>query len=268
MFRLNGKEIELKEFPDGTPALQIGVEERNAVIEWLYEKNEEILLYYIVNHLRAYGRVDTLRLIMPYIPNARLDRVDAGDNTTVFTLKYFCNFINSLKFDSVTVRDPHSYVSVGMLDNVIQEEVTPVIKELADVLSADRDKPFILFFPDEGAHKRYSKELAEYTSSYGSKTRTNGRVENLELRGDLPQGKFDALIVDDISSYGNTFLRAAQALKDAGADKVYLYVTHCENNILKGKIPSSGLFTRIYTTESIYTGDHELIQVIGGKHNA
>lgn len=76
MFKLNGNIINLGEFPDGTPSLKIKAEGTVATIEWLYEKNEEILLYYIANHLRAYGRVKELHLVMPYIPNARLDRKD------------------------------------------------------------------------------------------------------------------------------------------------------------------------------------------------
>lgn len=260
MFKLNGKAVELKEFPDGTPSLKVSSNVGVAVIEWIYEKNEEILLYYIVNHLRAYRRVRELHLIMPYIPHARLDRVD--DSETVFTLKYFCNFINSLKFDSVTVRDAHSYVSLGMLDNVYVEPVAPIINSLIGRLFAKNDKyKAIVFFPDEGASKRYAKKIA-FPSCFGIKSRVNGEVESLEVMGQLPEGKFDVLIVDDICSYGGTFLKAAKGLKERGADNIYLYVTHCENNVLKGDLIKSGLVKKIYTTPSIYSGEHELVEVI------
>lgn len=270
MFKLNGKVLNLGEFPDGTPAVKIKSEDSIATIEWLYEKNEEILLYYIASHLKAYHRVKELHLVMPYIPNARLDRIEEGDEETVFTLKYFCNFINSLKFDSVTVRDAHSHVSVGMLDNVVQEPVTPIIKDLVKVLfGGTPSKETIVFFPDEGASKRYAKKI-DYPSCFGIKTRggERGKVDSLEIRGNLPQGKFDVLIVDDICSYGGTFLKAAQALKEQGAENIYLYVTHCENSVLKGDLIKSGLIKKIYTTNSIYTGEHSLIEVIGGKENA
>lgn len=262
MFKINGQKIELREFPDGTPALQIAEVGTCATLEWIYEKNEEILLYYITSHLRAYHRVKELHLVMPYIAHARLDRVD--DVETVFTLKYFCNFINGLKFDTVTVRDAHSNVSVGMLDNVVTEAVTPIIKGLIDRLFTHTEQvnPSILFFPDEGASKRYAKKL-DYASCFGIKTRVDGKVETLELKGQLPEGKFDVLIVDDISSYGNTFLKAAKALREQGADTIYLYVTHAENSILKGELTTCGLFKKIYTTESIYSGDHELVEVLG-----
>lgn len=267
MFKLNGNIINLGEFPDGTPSLKIKAEGPVATIEWLYEKNEEILLYYIVNHLRAYGRVKELHLVMPYIPNARLDRIEEGDEETVFTLKYFCNFINSLEFDSVTVRDAHSYVSFGMLNNVVPEPVGPIIRGLIEDLFAGTDKETIVFFPDEGASKRYAKKI-DYRSCFGIKVREKGKVESLEVKGNLPQESFDVLIVDDICSYGGTFLKAAQALKKRGADNIYLYITHCENNILKGDLIKSGLIKKIYTTHSIFTGEHDLIEVIGGNENA
>ena len=80
--------------------------------------------------------------------------------------------------------------------------------------------------------------------------------------GEMPAENFNALIIDDISSYGGTFLHSARKLKELGASKVYLYITHCENTILKGELINSGLLERIYTTGSIYTGEHPLITIV------
>ena len=44
------------------------------------------------------------------------------------------------------------------------------------------------------------------------------------------------LIVDDLCSAGGTFYYTAQKLREAGAIKVDLVVTHMENNVLNGKI--------------------------------
>ena len=43
--------------------------------------------------------------------------------------------------------------------------------------------------------------------------------------------------------------------------EIYLYVTHCENTILEGDLLSSGLVKRVYTTNSIFTKEHEKIEV-------
>ena len=49
---------------------------------------------------------------MPYIPNARQDRVKGPED--VFTLKYFANVINALGFRTVTVLDPHVKAIYGI----------------------------------------------------------------------------------------------------------------------------------------------------------
>ena len=50
-----------------------------------------------------------------------------------------------------------------------------------------------------------------------------------------------------------------------GAGDIYLYITHCENTILNGDILDSGLIEKVYTTESIFTKEHEKIYVIKTK---
>lgn len=51
-------------------------------------------------------------------------------------------------------------------------------------------------------------------------------------------------------------------LKELGAEKVFLYVTHCENTILEGEVLSSGLIEKVYTTDSLLTTTHEKIEVM------
>jgi len=164
----------------------------------------------------------------------------------------------------VIVRDAHSDVSQTLLNNMVMEPIDKNIKKLiAGLLDAKKD---IVFYPDEGSHKRYF-EWIEFPCAFGVKTRdwNTGKILGFDVRGDLPASSFNALIVDDISSYGGTFLHSAKKLKELGANKIYLYVTHCENSILSGELINSGLLEKIYTTKSIYTGVHPLIEVIEGK---
>ena len=57
-----------------------------------------------------------INLFLPYIPYARQDRVCVDGEP--FSLKVFANLINSCKFNSVTVVDPHSDVVGGVFDNI------------------------------------------------------------------------------------------------------------------------------------------------------
>lgn len=262
MFRINGDPVTVKRYPDETLRLDIEVDSEKAMVEWLYEKDEEMTLFFIVRHLRDRLGVVKLTLRMPYIPNARMDRVK--NRGEVFTLKYFCEFINSLCFDEVIIRDAHSDISLALLNKIRTEPVGNVIERLASrLLNPQKD---IVFYPDEGSSKRYSDTL-EFPCAFGMKKRDweTGSIMDLDVCGNIPVPPFDVLIVDDISSYGGTFLSSARKLKELGAVKVYLYVTHCENAILKGDLINSGLIERIYTTESIFTGDHPLIEILRGE---
>ena len=265
MIKLNGKVISMGNFPDGTMFMKESVlinfkDYREATIEWLYENDRELVaLIYLTKHLRSHG-ISSLYLIMPYIPNARQDRVKSDKD--VFTLKYFASVINDLFFDSVTVLDPHSSVSEALINNI--EIKTPehlITKILYDKIGR---KNTTFFFPDEGSMKRY-KSMFNIPYAFGIKTRNwrTGEIEGLSVHGMVDQIKNKTiLIVDDICSRGGTFYYSAKKLKELGAKEIYLYVSHCENTILEGEVLSSGLIEKVFTTNSIFTKEHERIEVM------
>ena len=117
MIQYNDKAVDLNHFPDGTLLMKETVtKQEGAVIRWNFENNEEMVaVYFLTRHLQAKG-VKRMVLELPYIPNARQDRVKKPED--VFTLKYFAEFVNSLGFAEVAVLDPHSYVSEALFDNL------------------------------------------------------------------------------------------------------------------------------------------------------
>lgn len=262
MIKLNGKQVEIKHFPDGTLLMKEDVPEQTAVVTWLYENNEEFLaLVFLTRHLQSKG-IQSIELQLPYIPNARQDRVKAPED--IFTLKYFAEMINSLNFTRVTVLDPHSYVSEALIDHINIQTPKAYVEKVVQQITGDAQDKVILFYPDEGAMKRYSA-MFDRPYVFGMKKRnwTNGQIQGLEVLGqtELVQGS-KVLIVDDICSKGGTFYYSAKALKELGASEVYLYISHCENSILEGELIQSELVERVYTTNSIFTQNHEKIEVL------
>ena len=78
-----------------------------------------------------------------------------------------------------------------------------------------------------------------------------GNILGLDIiNAEAIKGK-NVLIVDDICSRGGTFYHSAKALKEAGAARISLYVTHLEKTVLDGELFTSGLIEAIYTTDSI-----------------
>ena len=260
MIKLNGEVIKVDHFPDGTTLMKHQIShntyKNGAKIEWFFENNEELItLIYLTKHLRELGVCDVY-LNLPYIPNARQDRVKNSED--VFTLKYFADIINYLNFNCVQVMDAHSYVSLALIDRVV-----PCVPYDCINRAIEECSPNMLFFPDEGSCKRYSS-VAPMEYAFGIKKRNweTGNIEGLDVAGCVDKIKdSDILIVDDICSRGGTFYHSAKKLKELGAKNIYLYVTHCENTILDGDLLNSGLVEKVYTTNSIFTKEHEKIEV-------
>lgn len=262
MIKLNGKQAEIKHFPDGTLLMKEEAPKGEAVITWLYENNEELLaLMFLTRHLQSKG-VQEITLQLPYIPNARQDRVKTSED--IFTLKYFAEMINSLNFAKVTVLDPHSYVSEALIDRINIQTPKVYVEKVMQKIVGSKDEKLLLFYPDEGAMKRYSA-MFDVPYVFGMKKRdwSTGQIQGLEVLGqtELVQGS-KILIVDDICSKGGTFYHSAKALKALEAGEIYLYISHCENSILEGELIQSDLVERIYTTNSIFTQNHEKIEVL------
>lgn len=254
MIKVDNVEIKQGQFPDGTLAMKFDPKENefyfyhDMVVEWYYESDAELFsLVCVKRHLDRVCPNTGVILYMPYIPHARMDRVKSDED--VFTLKYFCEVINSLNFKTVYVRDAHSNVSLALLERVVDEGVENYIYKAIIASQADA-----LFFPDEGAMKRYS-DKSDKPYAFGIKKRDwkTGNILGLDIINAENIKDKNVLIVDDICSRGGTFFHSAKALKAAGAKSVSLYVTHCEKTIILGEMANSdGLVDHVYTTKSIF----------------
>lgn len=256
MIRVNGQVIGTHKFPDGTARFTKKEFEAFKMfgneIVWNYEHDGElIILMFLKKYMDDNACLD-VTLTIPYLPNARMDRVK--DATDVFTLKYFANFINSLQFIGVTVLDPHSAVSCALIDNLFIVPAQDYIYHAVIDLTERRNMSnVVLFYPDEGAMKRYSGMIqAPYIFGVKNRDWETGEIKSLDVIGDknLIEGR-NILIVDDICSRGGTFYHSAKKLKELGAEHVFLYVTHCEDTIHKGELLKTDLIEHIYTTNSL-----------------
>lgn len=249
MIKVNNQIIELGHFPDGTLAAKAPRvnEDLRVCITWNYENDSELFAVACLRKHFAGCKVD---LYLPYIPHARMDRVKNEED--IFTLKYFCEIINSLNFNKVFVFDPHSNVSTALLNNVVAHLPYYHISAAWRMHRHNYDNNTAVFFPDEGAMKRYS-EMIKAPYAFGIKKRNweDGKILGLTvMESENIVGKH-VLIIDDICSRGGTFYYSAKALLEAGAASVSLYITHCENTITQGDIFNNEIIKEIYTTDSL-----------------
>lgn len=263
MFTVNGEKLTPTSFPDKTCSLRLYARDDAYKIEWKYDGDHEcMLLWNLVHHIRANNGENTpIGLYMPYVPNARMDRVKNCDE--VFTLKWFAEFINSLHFSYVQVFDPHSNVSEALINHVEPIAAHDCIESVIDELNGKRNMNVLLCYPDEGASKRYSAMFQmDYVFCIKHRDWRTGKIERLELTDPEKVAWRNVLIVDDICSRGGTFIHTAKALRGAGAKEIFLYVSHCEDTILQGDVLKDGIISHVFTTSSILRASHEKISII------
>ena len=296
MIKINGEIVTVNHFPDGTQKLNFGKEVSEMMapgtnrifIVWKYENDAEMAtLMFVKRHIdnHAYGPIN-VALCMPYVPNARMDRVKTTKE--VFTLKYFCEFINFLNFDEVWILDPHSDVTSALINNVLVLNPSSYIRRIFEDIELQSETPAykgtsIVYFPDAGAMKRY-KDLPCFNGRkiiYGEKDRDweTGEIRGLKIytqngerlddKDTKPLSGLTVLMIDDIISYGGTLAFSADKIKELGASAIYAYASHVEKSMhdeVKGtliKRLENRTIDEVFTTNSIYNlGESKYITLI------
>lgn len=204
-----------------------------------------------------------IELFMPYLPYARQDRIcNTGE---AFSLKVFCNLINSAKFDKVIIMDCHSDVGVALLNNVENRNNHDFVKEsLGWLMPLNRFTELALVSPDAGSNKKCQK-LIETSDDFEclvkcDKTRdiSTGELTGFEVYSSDLEGR-DCLIVDDICDGGGTFLGLASELKKKNAGDLYLCTTH---GIFSKGLDVLDVFREIYCTNSFKNIQHKNVKQI------
>ena len=265
MIKVNDTEIKVGHFPDGTQSIEFSDVQpyySTNEVEWFYDSDEEVFtLMCVVDMIRRISKNSRIDLWIPYLPNARMDRIKEEKQN--FSLKVFANFINSLNFDRVMTYNVHSNVSESLIDKVVN--IDPIFD--VDAVISDY-KPDVIYFPDEGACKRYvdldSVKESGLPVIFGIKKRdfATGKILGLDVISDTDLTGKKVLIVDDICSAGGTFKFSAMKLKELGASDVALYISHCEENIENGDLLKTDLVSKIYTTDPILHISDPKIQII------
>lgn len=250
MILIDGQEVQLNKFYDGTFHLKLKrYVNEPLTITWKYKSEEELTaLQMIVMELHDMG-IRNITLDIPYMPNARMDRVEDDPNSnvrTVFTMKHFATILKSLNFTRILTVDAHSkYTEDALAGLVVVSYPTHKVSNLIRVLQNEND--FVLFFPDKGAYTRYTEKMKdialpngkEIKFAYGNKTRNweTSEITGYEIEGNVQPGD-SILIVDDICSRGGTFSHAVSEIKKVTGDNVTinLLVSHCEENIVNGNL--------------------------------
>ena len=225
------------------------------VFNLVFESNEDLFNLMVVKKWADdycyFQHNKRSRLIIKYFPYCQMDR---EMESHLFSLKYIAQIINDMKFDEVVVWDPHSNVLPALLNRCrVHYPITSFLD--AEVNCNDGLQWDLLFFPDNGAAKKYSEILDVKKYRFGNKKRNldTGEIVSYEVIANEEDIKGKRiLIVDDMVMGGRTFVEAAKTLREMGASQVDLYVTHLKpeaRNFYNSK--GNGLIDNIYSADTL-----------------
>lgn len=219
MIFINRQPVKIKVYSDGSLNVKDtydykGIEDITACIK----NSDDIVTLFLLKELFDFSQMS---LFIPYLPYSRSDRKTNTDG--VCGIKAISPLINSLGFKEVKTIQPHSDVSVALINNLT---VTNLY---------DYDNPFpnvdYIVTPDAGSMKfgeaaSESYDLPIINTFKVRDTTTNQLTKTIIPDGDQLRGK-KVIIMDDVCEYGTTFHNLAKVLKEEyGVVEVNLFLAH------------------------------------------
>lgn len=172
--------------------------------------------------------ISSFSVVLPFFPTGTSERMeDEGDVATAFTLARMLSSIPISRGGpaSLVTYDIHALQERFYFgDNILPcfESGIPLLKNRLQQLP-DSDNISIAF-PDDGAWKRFHKQLQHFPTIVCAKVR-EGDQRIVRLKEGDPNGRH-VVIVDDLVQSGSTLIECQKVLANHGAAKISAYVTH------------------------------------------
>lgn len=217
-------------FSDGEIQVQINENVRGSDVFIIQSTcsptNDNLMeLIVMVDALRraSAGRITA---VIPYFGYARQDRRVRSARVPI-TAKVVADFLSSVGVDRVLTCDLHAEQIQGFFDVPVDNVFgSPVL--LRDIQKKNDLENPIVVSPDIGGVVRaraIAKLLNDSDMAIIDKRRPKANVSQvMHIIGDVA-GR-DCILVDDMIDTGGTLCKAAEALKERGAKRVFAYATH------------------------------------------
>jgi hypothetical protein len=284
MIYLNGKEVKFIEFPNKERRLDLPEDMVNTDlyeivndVYWKYEDDASIFeLLLLDSTIETYG--EQYNLYIGYMPYSRMDRIE--NTGTAFALDMMTDILtrNLSSLNLIVILDPHSDVTLNQLnkkakrideafDYDLAYEFTyrtigykkyEFAKDVINYTRLDINNAWFVF-PDKGAAKRYNANdypnviICEKVRDFAT-----GKIKeikaHIEKQTTKPEQDAPIVIIDDLCSYGGTFVGAIKAIEsdlNIKSENNWLIVTHAEKAMMLADIPNT--FSKVFSTDSIAT---------------
>ncbi len=189
--------------------------------------------------------------VIPYFGYARQDRRVRSARVPI-TAKVVADFLSSVGVDRVLTCDLHAEQIQGFFDVPVDNVFgSPVL--LDDIVKkTDLVNPIVVS-PDIGGVVRaraIAKLLNDSDMAIIDKRRPKANVAQvMHIIGDVA-GR-DCILVDDMIDTGGTLVKAAEALKERGARRVFAYATHAVFSGTAAKNLANEALDEVVVTDTI-----------------
>ena len=217
----------LRRFPDSEVSFQIDENIRGAdvfIIQPTSTPVDQHLMELMVM-IDAFRRSSASRItaVVPYYGYARQDRKDKP--RVPISAKLVANLLSAAGTNRVLTMDLHKAQIQGFFDIPVDHLfAAPVIIDYCARLNYPN---LTIVSPDAGGAERaraYAKRLDAELAIVDKRRTEDGTAEVMNVIGDV-QGR-TCILQDDIIDTAGTIQKAAQALKDAGAERVLACAVH------------------------------------------
>lgn len=240
-------------YSDNTPRIKVEdfnglVANADTIVVKQSSLSEFVNAMFLVDSIaQSGGRIR--KLILPFLPGARQDRVNVtGD--VLFTSLSVAQMINMRNFDEVISIDPHSRAMPSMLRQFIE---FPLARVYAKLNTGVYDG---VIAPDKGASARahLAGNVLNLPVIQAGKTRdeSTGALSGFEVTVEADK---HYIVIDDIADGGGTFIGLGEKIREQGAT-ADLYVTHAIFS--KGTDALTEIFENIITTNTRNNGSRAL----------
>lgn len=242
-------DVGVQRFPNGEAHIEFDEWEvgniKNAAalrIEWLYGTDADIFTLQLLRmKLKDIAPAVDVTLYVPYMPYARMDRIMHPGQFE--SSRYFTTLLVDMDFSTILTYDLHSNRAISQVtgSSFIEDLAGP--HELVQSIEAYRDD-IVLVFPDESAADRYGNTIRPNITVKKTRDFDSGVITGFDvlIPDEIDLDGKTLVIVDDICSFGGTFVGAYNVIKEHAMDRketlkgFILCVTHLEPVYDKGQL--------------------------------